>query len=410
MTQFKRQIVASVVAGLLTLTSGPSVFAATTLEISGNGSSSDNDVKVARSSETTVVQSNSANVTNNVSSNSSTGGNKANYNTNGDVMIRTGDASSDVTVKNTLNSNTAKVDCCDQGDITAKISGNGSDSDNNIDLGSGRYHAGDKTEIQVFQDNNANVNNYVDSHAKTGDNDANRNTNGDVTVRTGDATATADVSTTANANVAQIGGHGSEGNTVSALITGNGSKSDNSVDLDLDHATSIVQDNLAHVKNNVDAKAKTGYNDANDNTSGEVAILTGDAEAGATVDNMVNFNAADIDCGCLLDATAKVSGNGYDSENTIKAKLGEDRSVFQGGKEGDGNKAYLDNGVDTEAQTGKNDAKFSTGDTEDPFIWTGDASSWNQVENTGNSNVYGDMPAWWPDVQWDFSFSHFWNM
>jgi len=410
MTQYKRQIVAALATVSMILT--PTVSAATSLEISGNGSSSDNDVKVERSNATTVVQSNSAVVTNNVSSNSSTGGNKANDNTGGDVMIKTGDASSDVTVENTLNSNIAKVDCCDQGDISAKISGNGSDSENEIDLGSGhgrRSHS-DKTEIQVFQDNTAEVTNEVDSTAKTGGNDTKRNTGGDVIVRTGDATATADVSTTANTNVAQVGGHGEQGNTVSALITGNGSESDNSVELDLNHKTSIVQDNLAEVQNKVDAYAKTGWNNANDNTGGEVAIMTGDADAYATVDNMVNFNAAEIDCGCLLDATAKISGNGYDSENEIEAKLGEDRSVFQGGKEGNGNLADLSNDVESEAKTGVNDAKYNTGEAEDPLIWTGDATSATEVTNTGNSNVYGDMPSWWPEVEWDFSFSHIWGM
>ena len=327
MTILKRQIVAAFAAGSLMLTPTASVFAATTLEISGNGSSSNNDVQVERANETTVVQSNSAVVSNNVSSNSSTGGNKANDNTGGDVMIHTGDATSLVNVENNLNSNTAKVACCDQGDVTAKISGNGSNSDNEIEIETS--HRKDTNSTQVFQDNNANVVNKIDGEAKTGENDANRNTGGDVTVRTGDAMAKVDVSTTANANVAQVGGgHESTGNTISAIISGNGSQTDNQIWLDLNHKTSVVQDNYATVANSVRADAYTGKNAANDNTGGEVGILTGDAYGHAIVDNMVNFNAAEIDCGCLLDATAKVSGNGYDSENEIKAKLGEDRSVF----------------------------------------------------------------------------------
>jgi hypothetical protein len=358
------------------------------------------------------VQSNSAVVTNNVSSNSSTGGNSASDNTGGDVLVKTGDATSDVTVANTLNSNTAKVDCCDQGDITAKISDNGSYSDNKIEVDTSKRR--DNNETQVFQDNTAAVSNNVDSSAKTGDNSAKRNTGGDVTVSTGDATATVDVSTTANANMAQVGGgQEANGNALSAIITGNGSKSDNSVELDLNHKTSIVQDNLAEISNNVDAEAKTGKNDAKDNTSGEVAILTGNAKADVTVDNLVNFNAAEIDCGCLLDAEAKISGNGYDSENEIKAKLGEDRSVFQGGREGSGNLAALSNNVAADAKTGKNEAKFNTGETTDPVVSTGDAESLNSVENAGNVNVYGLPYFELPEVQWDFNFSHmmsFWSL
>lgn len=405
MTQLKRQIIAVIAAGSATLNLVGPAFAAE-LTITGNGSSSDNTISVEKSNDTTVVQSNTAVVNNTVSSNATTGGNRANDNTNGDVMIRTGNATTATTIENNLNSNVAQVDCCEESDLDVLISGNGSHSDNEVEVGGGRHHSSDET--QIFQNNAAAVTNSVNTDAKTGGNDAKRNTGGDVTVRTGDATATVEVSTTANANVAQVGGGNGESGEVSARIVGNGSYSDNDIDLEFDRDTTIVQDNLATVLNGVYANAKTGYNDANDNTGGEVVILTGDADAEVVIDNLVNFNSADIDCGCLFDLDAKISENGYNTDNKIKADFDGDREVYQGGEEGNGNVALLTNGVEADAKTGVNESDYNTGESgDDPFIWTGDAWSSTEVANAGNVNVYGGMADWeWPDFEWDFNFAH----
>ena len=39
-------------------------------------------------------------------------------------------------------------------------------------------------------------------------------------------------------------------------------------------------------------------------------IDTGDAAVAAMVDNSVNFNYADVDCGCTWDVMAKIADNG----------------------------------------------------------------------------------------------------
>jgi hypothetical protein len=394
MTNFKRQILSVITSGALVLVNGSSVFAATTLEISGNGSSSDNEVKVETQSSTAVVQSNNAVVTNNVSSSASTGGNEANHNTGGDVFVQTGSATTNTAVTNLLNANVANVDCCEENDVEVTISGNGYRSDNEVEIESGRHDA-----TEIFQDNKAVVLNKVEGGASTGGNDAKFNTGGDTVISTGGAASDVEVKTVANANWAVVGG-GEETGELSAWISGNGTYSDNEIELELDRDTAIVQDNLAIVTNFVDAYAKTGYNDANYGTGGEVAILTGPAHATVDVDNMVNFNAADIDCGCLLDVTAKISGNGSDSDNEIKAELGGDREVFQGGKEGNGNTALLTNWADAAAKTGWNESEFNTGDPgSDPLIWTGAAHSATEVSNTGNVNVFGgDL-----EIVWDFA-------
>lgn len=394
MTQVTKKFVSVLAAALLVSANASPVLGATLL-VTGNGSDSENEIEFNQASTTAVVQTNVATVVNSVSSNSSTGNNEANDNTGGDVVISTGNAKSLTTVENALNQNWATIDCCEEDDVTVEVSGNGSDSENDVDLDL-------ENTKTLFQTNVASVVNEVDSDARTGRNEANRSTGGDVTIVTGDATAKSDVSTSANANHAVVGGGShSNGGDLSAWIVGNGSDSDNDIDLDITKGLAIVQNNLAAVVNEVESDARTGLNEANDNTGGEVVIGTGDAKAEAYVENMVNFNAASIDCDCVLDTSAKISGNGSDSENEIEAEIEDAREVFQDGI------ATLANEVEADARTGRNESEFNTGSVEgsDPRIITGDAHSTTEVGNSSNMNVFGgewDMP----EVEINFNLAH----
>lgn len=389
MTNLKKQIFATAASGFMLLNLVTPAFAETSITISTNGDSSDNTVNVSREPTTTVVQSNTANVTNNVSSNASTGGNDANRNTGSDVTIDTGSAYSSTTVQNELNLNRVRVDgCCDGGDVEVLIEKNGVDSVNSSDLDL-------KGTTDVYQDNYADVRNYVDSNAKTGYNDANRNTGASVSIYTGDAKAVADVSTTANANIALIGGRSNEGGSLSVDIIGNGDSSENTGDVDLSPSILLVQENNARVRNNVDADAVTGKNDANRNTGGEFIIDTGMAWADVEVDTLANFNLASVDCECLFDdVDVDINKNGVDSDSSIDVDLGGELEVFQGGK-GAGNALELSNEADSDAKSGKNDLNRNTGDPNgDPLIFTGNARSNTRVENTGNVNLFGPGLDW----------------
>ena len=396
MTNLKRKLITGIATGAILLNSlTPLAFADTTIEISGNGSSSDNTADVTTSNTTTVVQSNDASVSNNVDANASTGGNDANDNTGGDVVISTGDADSNVDVSTTVNKNHADVEGCNcDNDADVLIEGNGSNSDNDANLDT-------TNDVSVFQDNSAKISNDIDANAKTGNNDANRNTGGDTVILTGDAKTSVDVSNLANANIAKVGGDG-DGSEINLRILGNGSYSDNDIRLRAHQSVLLVQNNDAYIYNDIDAKAKTGGNDANDNTGGDVIIDTGNAKAWVEVDNLVNFNAADVDCGCLTDVLAKISGNGYNSDNDIIAKIDKDLSAFQD------NASDLYNYVDAKAKTGHNDAKRNTGPVDgiDPVeIFTGDATSWTDVENSGNVNIFGPSIDWWDFPEgFDFDF------
>jgi hypothetical protein len=376
---------------------------ATDITVSGNGAQSESAVKVTTQNTNVVNQNNTANVQNNISSKSSTGGNNANNNTNGDVTVKTGAAKSDTTVVNNLNTNSATVSNCGTCGGSANVTiggdtasdGNGAHSDNKVTI--------DNSSINhVTQTNTANVLNTVDAKAKTGKNDANFNTGGDVTVDTGAATTSVSVGTTANRNLATIGGGNGTGDGSSVAISHNGAFSENKVKLSDYSAVVLTQDNNANVANDVDAKADTGKNDAKFNTGGDVSITTDDAKTDVDVKNQVNFNAADVDCGCLLeDLTVSVADNGADSENKVKANDASDLFVFAD------NAAELSNDVDGNATSGKNDANLNTGDSS--AVDAGAATSSTDVENTGNINLFNQgasihVPGDW-DVNVDFDLS-----
>ncbi|KKU82358.1 hypothetical protein A2973_02295 [Candidatus Gottesmanbacteria bacterium RIFCSPLOWO2_01_FULL_49_10] len=396
----KKQIISIIASGAVLLQATIPAFADTTLVISGNGADSKNEVKIESNQSTLVTQNNDAKINNQVNASSDTGDNEAEENTGGDVSISTGDATTDVNVQNTVNSNAASVDCCGNNDVDVLISGNGADSDNKVELKDEK-----DSGVQVFQDNNADVKNHVDADSNSGDNEAEENTGGDVSIETGDASTTVGVSTTANANWAQVGGNGSNP-TLSLRIVDNGADTKNKIKLDLDGGVLLTQNNDAKVVNDVDADADTGDNEAEENTGGDVSIETGDATVDVTVDNMVNFNWADVDCGCLFDLLAKIEGNGVDSDNKLEAKLGGDLEVFQ-----DNVADKLKNDVDADADSGDNEAEENTGDVEgsDPSIVTGDADTTVEVGNAGNSNSYGaDVPADFPEVGFNFNVSLSW--
>lgn len=386
----KRKFVAALASGtILFNTLASSAFAATTLEVSGNGSDSDNKVNVSKNVNTTVVQNNDAKVTNNVNSSSSTGGNQANDNTGGDVTVATGNAKARVDLSTKVNLNKAEVDSCNcEGDVEVKVAGNGSDSKNDVNLKS-------HNNTSVFQDNKADIENNVDAKAKTGYNDANRNTGGDVAIVTGHAKTDVEIENTANANIAKVGSNnGSHAGKVSAIVAGNGSYSDNKVNLDSHRSVELVQNNDAYIDNYVYAKADTGKNDANDNTGGEVLVDTGSATSKVGIENVANFNAADVDCGCVSDVLAKVAGNGSYSDNMIWANFDQDHRIFAD------NNADLQNDVDTKAKTGYNDANRNTGDVDsDPAVITGHAESDHRVSNVANANLFGSDGH---EIEFDF--------
>ena len=384
---------------------------AITLEMTGNGVDSDNEIKLESEQKTEVSQENEFNVDNNINASANTGSNSASRNTGGDASIDTGDATSTVAVQNAGNLNEAVVDCCaSAGNATVLISENGDSTDNKVKLEN-------ENKVEVSQENKSNIENRIYNDATTGWNDANRNTGGSVTITTGNAEASTGIFNGGNINSAIVSGGDGHVGGVSARILGNGVDSDNEIELDLEHKVELSQENSARIRNYVDSDAVSGKNDANRNTGGDVTIDTGSAEVEVLVDNAVNFNFADVDCGCLLDVTAKIAGNGDSSDNKIKAELEDKLEVDQENSCKDSHRGWgrgefvlenfwfpefgrhdkdcLENDIYADAFSGWNEADRNTGESDaDPSIETGDAATDVEVWNAGNSNVFGDVSDW----------------
>lgn len=399
----KRKIVTAVASSALLLNTFATPAFAATVQITGNGAYADSSANVAVNTTTTVVQNNSANITNNVDANANSGGNDANYNNGGSVDITTGAANSTVNVTNAANANSADVACCSGAkNITVDVSNNSAFTDNNAKLNLNN----DQT---VTQYNDAHVTNKVDANASSGKNDANYNNGGSVDIHTGAASTNVTLNTLANVNSAKIGGgNDNNGGNLSLKIIGNSANSTNNIDAYITNDQTLVQNNDADVYNKVDADAKSGDNDANfNNGSGDVSITTGPATTKVAVDNLVNFNAADVDCGCLLsDWDAKVANNGAFADSNINLDLGSEAVDVQY------NDANLNNDLKKlKADSGYNDANYNNSHSnhDDPSITTGPANSWTSVDNQSNVNTLGSasLPEFpgLPDVGVDFSFS-----
>lgn len=392
---FSKKLATAVVSGALLLNSFATPAFAATIQITGNGDSSNNSANVSVNNSTNVVQNNVANITNNVDAGAQTGGNTANRNNGGNVTIDTGNANTTVNLTTKANANVASLGCCNQGNnVSVNISGNAADTNNTAGLGLNNAQ-------DVFQNNVADVLNKVDANSKTGNNDANRNNGGTVAVVTGNADTNVTVHNATNLNAATVGSGAGTGNTTGGnlglWILGNGDSSNNNIYADVASASVLSQDNVAYLANNIDANAKTGSNDANRNNGGSVIVDTGNANTTANVDNAANFNFASSDCGCLLgDWTAKIGGNAADTSNGILLDLTAGKDVFQN------NVADLSNKLhNSHANTGNNDANSNNGGLSagsDPLIVTGNGNSDTNVNNSVNLNNNGSSALDFPQL------------
>lgn len=275
---------------LLVVLSGIFVPSALAEEIvvTGNGADSANVVTVDNTQNTTVTQSNDANITNNVTADANTGGNEASNNTGGDTNISTGDTTTSVGVSNEGNVSVAQVGGCDCPSTSSNvISGNGAGSTNTVNNVS-------VNNTNVTTNNTADVTNNVTLNANTGNNTANFN-NGDVRIATGNITAKLGLLNAFNFSKVKI----SQGKNVDSLlkIAGNGVSSVNTINnVDINNVN-VMQNNIANFLNNIIANLNTGNNTANFN-NGNVDIKTGDVWAEIKVTNLANVNEVLIDCGC----------------------------------------------------------------------------------------------------------------
>lgn len=391
---FTSRITIAIATGAVLVSSLAPLANADTATVAGNGTESNNTVTVSVKNTNTVNQSNTANITNHIVSNAATGDNTASKNTGGSQGIQTGNATNNVTVTNAVNLNKADVSCasCNSGALTVKEAGNGDGTDNNV-------NATNTNSVFVNQTNNANLKNSVTANAFTGKNDTSLNTHGANTIVTGNAHSTVNVTNAANANIAQVsGGNNGSSDPSSAVVSGNGVYSDNGIHLNQNSSVVVGQRNLATIGNVISAEAKTGRNEAEFNTGGSSGIGTGNATTNTTVDNAVNFNAASLNCDCVLSGlNTKVAGNGDGSNNAVTASANNSQFPTQL------NNAGLLNSTFGNAKTGDNNLQFGTTYHGDPLIITGNGNSGTTVSNTGGVNTLGNINL--GNYQFGFDFS-----
>lgn len=261
------------------------------ISITDNGSSSENQVNISNQNSTTLNQSNTANINNNITSNLNTGNNTASSN-GGEAAIVTGDANASINIINTgINSSEANVTNCCNSSASLEISGNGVNSENSIS-------SNNLSNSKIYQSNSLYLHNNINTSANTGDNKAKFN-NGHVVIKTGSIKSN---TTVVNSNINGNSGEVVRGDfAFSAVIKGNGSYSENSVNNDSKNNTDIEKVNLAIISNEIYEDLNSGGNEALGNL-GDVTVDTGDIESVVLIKNEnINSNLAVVSCACEED-------------------------------------------------------------------------------------------------------------
>lgn len=246
--------------------------------VSGNGDGSQNGISINETKSNTTVQENEAVVENKIDSVADTGGNSVDNNS-GEVEITTGDIAQAVTVINSGNSNQAETGCCNGDPGSMKITDNGTDSNNEIDLN----HS---TSNTVNVNNNLQLSNNIQVTSNTGDNEASGNS-GDVAIETGGVNILAQIlNKNLNSNKVTV----SSSDPLSNLkISGNGNGSKNEVNDNAKEYNQYSITNALVLDNTFISYANTGGNKAKGNL-GKVFISTGSIMLDIILANYANSN------------------------------------------------------------------------------------------------------------------------
>lgn len=271
--------------------------------ISDNGNGSSNEINIKNEESKTVEQSNNAEISNQVESETETGNNEASNNS-GETEIVTGDASTEMAVANSGNSNQVQVGCCPISGGSTQITGNGADSNNQI-------NSDQKNGAIVSQNNGAKITNNIAVNTNTGDNEASGNT-GDTTITTGNVNTGIWAANQVNNSYASVGG-GSK--ALNLKIAGNGEGSVNNIEENYDENQEFFVNNYLELNNSVNNYANTGGNKAKGNL-GSVKISTGNVYLDIILSNKVNTSVIIADCGCKTSPSPTPSPSGSPSPST----------------------------------------------------------------------------------------------
>ena len=226
----------------------------------------------------------------------------------------------------------------------------------------------EESEVVVTQENEAVIENNIQTEADTGENQASDNTGGDVSITTGDAGVVLNVDNTANVNEAT---HECCEDPGTITISGNGADSTNTANVTTSNVVAATSIQTANITNNVGNFSNTGNNQANRN-NGNVTIDTGSAYvSGRVVNGPVNAYSATIS---VPTGTPDVliSGNGDGSKNIVNIDSSFYYPIINFSN------AIIKNNLVCNANSGDNSADRNLGDV---AVITGDAYVDCVVEN-----------------------------
>lgn len=264
--------------------------------IQGNGAGSDNSFSSSNSQDQSVYQTNTANFTNSVAADSNTGSNSANYGTNGNSTIMTGQSQTVVGIQNTANGNVFGNTMPMMGAATQSPSTTGTVVLNNGAFSANTVGITNTDSTLVEQSNDAVLNNAIAADSNTGANTADQNTGGSQLITTGPVNLTAGINNMANFNSASLD-PSSWLTSADPVIYGNGAYSASSVDLAQENTNSLFQGsgNEFTANNALTFTPVTGGNTTDLNTlpkTGFSEVLTGPSSANVLVSNSGNVNNA----------------------------------------------------------------------------------------------------------------------
>ena len=299
--------------------------------VTGNGADSSNQATVSNNTQTTIDQSNDANIANAVNVEANTGSNSVSDNASGDASVTTGNVFVAIDLANTENTSTVTKDCCYQGNnITqAVILENGTGSQNNIGVSN-------TSQTTAVSEQSAQITNTVSGTAVTGNNQASGNTAGAVTIQTGDITVNEKIKNKVNHATVSFAALVVKETVVN--ISGNGAFSENKITITNNHDTSVAIDNKAYVFNKSVWDLVTGGNKADDNTDSNVSILTGDIIYNSEITNAVNQSTVEINsCPEKEEEKPQIPQDKVTppTETTTTTKTDSNPSGGDGGKGGD---------------------------------------------------------------------------
>ncbi len=256
--------------------------------------------------------------------------------------------------------------------FTVNISGNGYNSDTDVDLEF-------TSETAIAQENDVKIENKVNLDANTGDNTVSKNTGGSIDVTTGSVDQHVDIDNAAGANSAVVETCNCD-EDVEIIVSKNGADSEIDVDYTRETTVDLIQENDVDVENDVNLDAETGDNKVTKNTGGDLRLETGDVDQDVKISTEAGANVADLGGeGNGSELTIEVSENGADSEVDLEVDVETELAVLQE------NDVEVENDVDAWAETGDNKVSKNTGGSID--VMTGDVDQMAEIENAAGANT-----------------------